>query len=96
MSITTRLHDGRIFPSMSAADRALGVPIGTTSAHLDRHGTTASIGRDWPTKGRRVELDGTTYPSITAAAKALGVSRDAINYRRGYRKPWETPASGAK
>lgn len=93
MSIITQIHDGRIFPSMSAADRALGIYPGTTAYHIDTHGTTENIGK---TNNRQITFEGVTYPSITAACKATGLSRDAINWRRGYRKPWQTPASGAK
>jgi len=91
--ILTRIHDGREFPSMSAADRALGVYCGATRHHIDTHGTTERMGK---TNARQIEFEGVTYPSISAACKATGLSRDAINWRRGYRKPWQTPASGAK
>lgn len=93
MSIITQIHDGRIFPSMSAADRALGVSTGTTSHHIEKYGTTENIGK---TNERQITFEGMTYPSITAACKATGLSRDAINWRRGYRKPWQTPALGDK
>ena len=82
-----RTHDGRVFPSLSAASRALGVDVSTFLYHIDRYGHTARIGAPGGTSPSAVDLDGVTYPSIAAASKATGMSRSAINWRRGYRKP---------
>lgn len=83
MSILTKLHDGRTFPSISAAARAIGVDHKTITYHLDTHGHTARV----KSQCKPVELDGIEYPSIAAAANALGISRGMVNHRRGYRKP---------
>lgn len=81
--ITTRLHDGRQFRSISAAARALGIDHTTISYHLDTHGNTSKAG----TQRRSVDFEGVTYPSIAVASRETGLSRCAINWRRGYRKP---------
>jgi len=78
MSIITRIHDGRIFPSMSAADRALGVCIGTTAHHIDTHGTTARIGKPYRNTPKPVTFEGVDYPSISEAARQTGKTRAAI------------------
>jgi len=85
--IVTQLHDGRIFESMSAADRALGVSIGTTSEHLDRYGHTENIGKHKKNNAREITIGPDTYPSIAAASRATGLSRYEVNRMRGYRKP---------
>lgn len=79
----TQLHDGRLFPSISAAARALDIDHKTLIYHLDTHGHTGKAGKQC----RKCEVNGVEYPSITAACKATGFTRDKINWMRGYRKP---------
>jgi hypothetical protein len=66
--IPTRLHDGRTFPSMAAAERALGVWPGAVAYHLDHHGSTALAGqRAMPHPAcAPVAVNGVDYPSIAA------------------------------
>lgn len=78
MSILTRIHDGRLFPSMSAADRALGVAIGTTATHIDTFGSTDRIGKPYRTKPRQITFDGVVYSSIAEASRQTGKTRAAI------------------
>lgn len=74
---------GVLYPSQSAAARALGVSQSTINQALER-GTQDHVGqgRRWRSGAplRPCYINGHRWPSRTAAANALGVSRAAISH----------------
>lgn len=72
---------GTVYPSMTAAAKALGVCVSVVQKAID-NGTTATVGL-YKTQGRpRANTYlGVSYPSIAAASAATGHSKSKI-YRR--------------
>lgn len=68
---------GTLYPSQSAAARALGVAQAVVFRALDR-GTADNVGLG---RSKPVTIDGTEYPSVTAAAAALGRAKSTISKR---------------
>lgn len=66
--------DGTVYPSRSAAGRALGCDASTITRHLNRFGNLdlVGMGKTPVAKGRR------QWPSIVAAARDLGVTKGLI------------------
>lgn len=71
---------GKLYPSVVATARALGVSERNIYKHLDL-GTPHLIGLNKKTGPKPCEIDGVQYPSLTAAAAARGVSVEAIRQR---------------
>lgn len=93
-SSTPTLIRGQLYPSQSAAARALGVHPSTVCNALER-GTADKIGL--AQKGRPGEpcyLNGRLWPSRAAAARALGVSTSAIS--QALRRPNRYVRPGGK
>ena len=71
---------GKVYPSMAAAAKALGVTPHTLSDHLARHGNLDRAGIGKAGNGRNnatrkpITIAGVTYPTRKAAAAALGLS----------------------
>lgn len=76
-AMPTRMN-GRLFPSMMAAARALGVSYkGVQDAVAQGRDTIRLGGRRWNSKP--LEFEGRSYPSQVALAEALGVCPKGLN-----------------
>ncbi len=74
------MMNGRRFPSMAAAARALGVSRYAVWLAVERG--QSSVGRKPGRPGMRCYVWGKVYPSLTAAAAAHGLSRQAASKAR--------------
>lgn len=83
--------DGRTYPSIAAATKALGFTHKTIAKHLDRYGDLTRLG----THLRKVVTEQGEFESIAAASRALGISCDAVVWRY-IKAPARLAAEGSK
>ena len=69
---------GQLYPSLTAAARALGVHLSTVHQALER-GTQDQIGQCRGRPGSPCYINGRRWPSQAAAARALGVRPATIS-----------------